>query len=192
MKETVKTLEDSNIAAVPEHSGPKGIGMAVAFDWGLVVQLLVMPFIVPLLGNFGLFQQSKTSSPMTMLISFLLSLPVAILFAVFGEGIRRGWKWTRPWQIGFNALGTLGGFASLFALWQASKHGDYWLLVTTIILLIFSPLIVWRLSRPETALWFRTVKSVDARKRHGGLWIFFIILWAIAGGVLQAIAATPR
>jgi len=58
-----------------------------------------------------------------------------------------------------------------------------------VILLIFSPLIVWRLSRPATALWFQLVSARDARKRHGGTWVWFIALWAIVGGVLQTIAA---
>jgi hypothetical protein len=57
-------------------------------------------------------------------------------------------------------------------------------------LLIFSPLIAWRLSRPVTKQWFATVNSKDARRRHGGLWPWLILLWAIAGGVLQAIAST--
>ena len=168
---------------------PQGIGMAVAFDWGLAIQILVTPFLPLFLGNVGFFKSFKLSPALTTAISLLISLPFAALIAIFGEGIRRGSRWTRPVQIGFNSLGFLGGFATLPGLWQGSKEGNYWSLVTAIILLIFSPLIAWRLSRPATRQWFATVESTEARKRHGGLWPWLILLWSIAGGVLQAIAA---
>jgi hypothetical protein len=61
-----------------------------------------------------------------------------------------------------------------------------------VILVIFSPLIVWRLSRPSTARWFKNVTVAEARKRHGGKWVWFIALWAIVGGVLQTIVAMQR
>jgi len=48
--------------------------------------------------------------------------------------------------------------------------------------------VVWRLSRSSTAHWFRMVTVAEARKRHGGTWVWFIALWAIIGGVLQTIA----
>jgi hypothetical protein len=169
---------------------PQGIGMAVAFDWGLVVQLLVTPFLTLLLGESSVFQAFKLSPVMTALVSWLISLPFAVLIAIFGEGVRRGWRWTRPLQVGFNALAFFGGFYALYNLWQDSKHGNYWSVVTATILLIFSPLIAWRLSRPVTKQWFATVKSGEARKRHGGFWPWLILIWSIIGGVLQAIAAT--
>lgn len=169
---------------------PQGIGMAVAFDWGIAVQLLVAPFLALLLGGSSVFQAFKLSPGMTALVFWLISLPFAVLVAVFGEGVRRGWRWTRPIQVGFNALAFFGGFFALYSLWQDSKQGDYWSVVTVTILLIFSPLIAWRLSRPVTKRWFATVTSSEARKRHGGLWPWLILIWSIVGGVLQAIAAT--
>jgi len=95
----------------------------------------------------------------------------------------------RPLQVGINLLLFLLGVISLPRLWQSSRAGNYWPLITASILLIFSPLIVWRLSRGATVRWFATVSSTEARKRHGGSWPFFIALWAIVGGVLQAIAS---
>jgi hypothetical protein len=170
---------------------PQGIGMAVAFDWGLAVQILATPFVVLLLGqDSNPFKQMKIGQPWITILFSLLTLPFAALVAIFGEGIRRGWRWTRGIQIGFNALAFLGGFASLYGLWQGSKQGNYWSAVTAVILLIFSPLIAWRLSRPATGRWFKTVSSAGARKRHGGLWPWLIAIWAIVGGILQAIAAT--
>ncbi len=169
---------------------PQGIGMAVAFDWGLAVQILATPFVLLLLGQDGNpFKQLKIGQPWITLLFSLLTLPFAALLAIFGEGVRRGWRWTRNIQIVSNSLLFLGGFASLYGLWQGSKQGNYWSAVTAVILLIFSPLIAWRLSRPATGIWFKTVSSAEARKRHGGLWPWLIAIWAIVGGILQAIAA---
>ena len=168
---------------------PEGIGMAVAFDWGLVVQILVMPIITLLLGQPGMFRALKLSPGMNALVSLLISLPFAALLAVFGEGVRCGWRWTRPIQVVFNTLVSFGGFFALYSLWQGSKQGNYWSVVTVIILFIFSPLIAWRLSRPVTKQWFATVTSSEARKRHGGAWPWLILIWSIVGGVLQTIAA---
>ncbi len=182
-----------------EKPVPQGIGMAVAFDWGLAVQVFVMPFLPLFLPNLstsrlGNLQNSvlKVSSLPPALVSFLVSLPFVVLFVVFGESIRRGWRWARPVQIVANTLGIVGGIATLSNLWQGSKTGNYWSLVTSVILLIFSPLIAWKLSRPATARWFATVSSAEARKRHGGAWPWLIAIWSVVGGVLQAIAASQR
>jgi hypothetical protein len=182
---TVQSPGDTRISP-----NPQGIGMAVAFDWGLAVQILATPFVVLVLGqDSNPFKELKIGQPWITLLFSLLTLPFAALLAIFGEGIRRGWYWTRGIQIGFNALAFLGGFASLYSLWQNSKHGNYWSAVTAVILLIFSPLIAWRLSRPATGMWFKTVSSAEARQRHGGSWPWLIAIWAIVGGILQALAA---
>src|SRR6266704_1280198 len=90
---------------------PQGIGMAVAFDWGLTVQLLAGPLLPLVLRNLtgSGFVQLPTSmlklSPVpAAVVTFLISLPFAAGIAIFGEGIRRGWRWTRPVQIVFNTL----------------------------------------------------------------------------------------
>ncbi len=193
---------DANVAAPASSKGkgieskitetlpnPQGIGMAVAFDWGLAMQIAVMPFIMQNSGNIGFIKALKLSQPLATTLLFLISLPFAALLAIFGEGIRRGWKWTRPVQVVFNALGFLGGIATIFTVLRGAKVGNYWPIVTAVILLIFSPLIAWRLSRPATAKWFARVTSAEARQRHGGAWPWLILLWSIVGGVLQAIAA---
>ncbi|MDQ2716572.1 MAG: hypothetical protein M3Z08_16830, partial [Chloroflexota bacterium] len=126
------------------------------------------------------------------LVLALVSWPFAILLGIFGEGMRRGWSWTRPVQIVANSLGFLAGLATLFSLWHSLQVGNYWPVVTSVILVIFSPLIAWRLSRPATGRWFRAVSSVEARKRHGGAWPWLILIWSIVGGVLQAVASLQR
>jgi len=173
---------------IDKQTAPKGIGMAVAFDWGLAVQMLLTPILSIFLGSPFFSKRAGLDPKITIIISFLIFWPIAVLFALFGDGIRRGVRWTRPVQIAANTLGFLGGFGVLIQLWQGSKEGNYWSLVAAVILLVFSPLIAWRLSRPETARWFAIVTSAEAGKRHGGSWIWKIALWSIAAGVLQAIS----
>lgn len=183
----VKATPSSEQEALPN---PQGIGMAVAFDWGLAVQIAVAPLLMQNLDNISIIKSLKLGQPLATTLFVLISLPFAALLAIFGEGIRRGWRWTRPVQIVANTLGFFGGIATLFNVVQGSKTGNYWPTVTAVILLIFSPLIAWRMSRPATAKWFANVTSAEARQRHGGLWPWLILIWSIVGGVLQAIAAT--
>ena len=77
--------------------GPQGIGMAVAFDWGLTAQLLVAP-LLPLVVQVSSSRPGVIGSG-SIALSFLAALPFAALIAVFGEGVRRGWRWTRLVQV---------------------------------------------------------------------------------------------
>ena len=166
---------------------PQGIGMAVAFDWGLAVQMLLTPILTLILGKSVSAQKSNANPLSNPILSFLVYWLIALLFILFGEGIRSGVRWTRRVQIVGNTLGFLGGFFLLVPLWNGIKSGNYWTLAPASILLIFSPLIAWRLSRPQSARWFATVSRDEARRRHGGMWIFWIALWAVVGGTLVAV-----
>lgn len=193
MKEATSSTDESSATdVVTKEGGPQGIGMAVAFDWALGVQILSMPLLYLLSGKPGPLNNLHLSSAVTTLLSTLIALPFAALLAVFGESIRRGWRWGRPIQVVANALLFVGGIVTIPSTVQAARGGNYWHIVTEVILLIFSPLIAWRLSRPRTAHWFATVKSSDARKRHGGAWPYLIAIWAIVGGILQGLASLPR
>ncbi len=184
LKETLQTNSTENNAE--KLPAPKGIGMAVAFDWGLTVELLLIPILMVFLGSPVFSKQTPMASKFTIIFTFLISWIIAALFGIFGEGVRRGWRWTRPVQIVGNTLGFLGGFVLLVQVVNNIKIGNYWTLVPAFILLIISPLIAWRLSRPETARWFKAVTSLEARKRHGGSWVLWIALWSIIGGTLVA------
>jgi hypothetical protein len=185
LKETIQTDPTENNAE--QLPAPKGIGMAVAFDWGLTVELLLLPIFMVFLGSPFTSKVIPMASNVTLFVAFLFSWAIAALFGIFGEGVRRGWRWTRPIQIVGNTLGFLGGFALLVQLVNNIKIGNYWTLVPAFILLIVSPLIAWRLSSPETARWFKSVTSQEARKRHGGSWVWWIALWSIIGGTLVAL-----
>jgi hypothetical protein len=185
LKETFQSQPTNTV--IDKLPAPKGIGMAVAFDWGLTVELLLIPILTVFLGSSAISKQTPMASNFTIFFTFLISWIIAALFGIFGEGVRRGWRWTRPVQIVGNTLGFLGGFVLLVQVVNNIKIGNYWTLVPALILLIISPLIAWRLSRPETAIWFKAVTSQEARKRHGGSWVFWIALWSIIGGTLVAL-----
>ncbi|MEO7021923.1 MAG: hypothetical protein ABI234_17350 [Ktedonobacteraceae bacterium] len=171
---------------------PQGIGIAVAFDWGLAVQLLVQPFVPLFFKGTGMFKQLGTNPLLSALLYFLISLPFAALLVIFGEGVRRGWRWTGTVQLVANALLSLVGLVGLWSLWPALMAGHYWGLVTSVILVIFSPLVTWRLSRSATREWFQRVTSAQARLRHGGSWPWAIACFAIVGGISQVLVGVFR
>jgi hypothetical protein len=190
LKETQDSEEiETTAEALP---APGGIGMAVAFDWGLAVQIALTPIIDTVFGRPGPIKIPGLNPILSTVLFFVIAWPVAYGLTFFGEMIRRGRNWTFRIQIVANALLSLAGILSLVNLYQSVKVGNFWPLVTEVILVIFSPLIVWRLSRPSTARWFKNVSVAEARKRHGGTWVWFIALWAIVGGVLQTIAVMKR
>jgi hypothetical protein len=186
LKETLpqQAAQDASLQAAPQ-----GIGMAVAFDWGLSVQTLATPIITGFFGYSSPVQFIDVSSAPGKILLFVISLPFAALLAFYGNAVRVGRDWARKIQIVANILLTLVGIVGILNLYRGIKSGNFWPLVTEVILLIFSPLVAWRLSRPVSARWFKTVSPADAHRRHGGWWIFFITLWALIGGILQAIAA---
>jgi hypothetical protein len=168
---------------------PQGIGMAVAVDWGLAVQILFTPIINVVFGKSNSIKIPGLDPLFGTILFFLIACVAACIPAFFGEMVRRGRNWTRWIQIGANALLSLVGIVSLVNLYQSISRGNFWPMVTEVILVIISPLIVWRLSRPATAQWFRHVTVAEASRRHGGKWIWFIALWALVGGLLQIFVA---
>lgn len=187
MKETLPQQAAQDAAL--DQIYPQGIGMAVAFDWGLSVQILAIPMLTGFFGYSSPAQFIDVSSMPGKVLLFVVSLPFAAILAFYGNAVRLGRNWARKIQIVANILLTLVGITSLISLYNGIKSGNFWPVVTEVILLIFSPLIAWRLSRPVTARWFKIVTTTDAHQRHSGWWIFFIALWALAGGILQAIAS---
>ncbi|HET9920050.1 MAG TPA: hypothetical protein VFQ30_09445 [Ktedonobacteraceae bacterium] len=187
MKETLPVSPAEPVAS--QDAKPQGIGMAVAFDWGLAVELFLLPLFPSFSQMLASMKQFHLSSGTAMLVAILLLWPIAICFALLGEAVRSGRNWARRIQIVFNALGFLGGITLAINVVQTVRTGDYLSIVPAFILFVISPLIAWRLSRPVTARWFKTVSSTNARRRHSGLWLVFIALWSIIGGVLVALGA---
>ncbi len=174
---------------VEELPAPQGIGMAVAFDWGLAAQIFLTPITITF---FNLPAEARIPGLNPVLgnvLLFVIAWPVAAGLALFGEMVRRGRNWARRIQVVANALLSVVGIVQLYGLYQSVKAGNFWPVVTEVILVIFSPLIFWRMTRPSTVRWFKSVTVAEARKRHGGAWPWLIAIWAIVGGVLQTIAA---
>jgi hypothetical protein len=193
-KAAVKEAQESagRATEAKELPQPQGIGMAVAFDWGLTVQLLLMPIIATVLGQSSPVKIPGHNPILSKVLPFIIAWPLACIPALLGEMIRRGRHWALRIQLVANVLLSLAGLFSLANLYRGMRTGNFWPLVTEVILVIISPLIVWRLSRPATADWFKTVTVAEACHRHGGSWVWFITLWATVGGVLQTIAAMMR
>ena len=190
MKETLATK--STHPVVERDEKPQGIGMSVAFDWGLTVQLFLMPLFPSFTRMLSGMKQLHLSSGMATLVAILALWPFAIFFFILGHGLRSGWNWVRYLQIVGNALGFLGGIGLAINVVQNIRTGNYLSIVPAFILFIISPLIAWRLSRPVTARWFKAASGPEARKRHGGIWLVFIALWSILGGVLVVLGAVQR
>ena len=189
MKEILPRSSTDRSAGQEELPAPQGIGMAVAFDWGLAVQVLLTPVLTTFFGFPSSYKLPGVSESLGTILSFVISWPIALGIAMFGEAIRRGRNWARLIQVGANALLTLAGIGSLVSVYKGIKTGNFWPTYTALLLLVVSPLITWRLSRPATRRWFKNVNVAEARRRHGGSWGWFIAIWAIVGGVLQTIAA---
>ena len=187
MRETQQSEVITN--AVEELPAPQGVGMAVAFDWGLAVQILLTPITITFFNMPAGAKIPGINPTLSNVLLFVVAWPVAAGMVLFGEMVRRGRNWARKIQIIANALLSVVGIIQLFSLYQSVKAGNFWPVVTEVILVIFSPLIFWRMTRPSTSRWFKSVTVADARKRHGGAWPWLIAIWAIVGGVLQTIAA---
>jgi hypothetical protein len=186
------TEEKKRETAEGELPAPQGIGMAVAFDWGLAAQIFFTPILSIIFNQPNPIAIPGANPTISKVLFFVIAWPVACIPAFFGEMVRRGRNWTLRIQIVVNALLSLVGIISLINLYQSLKTGNFWPLATEVILVIFSPLIVWRLSRSPTARWFKSVTVAEASKRHGGAWVWFIVLWGAAGGLLQSFAAMTR
>ncbi|GCE16973.1 hypothetical protein [Dictyobacter kobayashii] len=130
------TLETETVNELP---APQGIGMAVAFDWGLAVQIAFTPIFMLLFRPSSMLNITGFTPIGSNVFFVIVALVIACLPALFGEMIRSGRYWARNIQLVANILLSLGGLVGLINLYQSIKIGNYWPLVTEIILLIFSP-----------------------------------------------------
>lgn len=182
---STNTVEQGKMVDRQATSGPQGIGVAVAFDWAFALQMVVMPIVQTILGSLGVIRP-----PHIQVGTLVGPLIIAAIFAVLGEGLRSGQGWARIVQLVISSLGFLAGIGVLLSALPALGRGNYLPLVPALILLIVSPIILWRLSRPTTGRWFKTVSSADARRRHGGAWPWLILIWSLIGGVVVALSAS--
>jgi hypothetical protein len=189
---SIEHTEQSEAPAAPAESvapaGPRGIGTAVAFDWGLTAQLAIEAPLFALGIGPG---SAMAGQPLAMRLgaAALYLIFAAITFAL-GEGVRRGRRLFWLFQIAINALLFLGGFPVLIGALQDLGHGHVGGLIPALIMLIASPAAAILLSSKRTRAWITTTTSAEARKRHGGKWPWLIAIWAIVGGALVAFSGS--
>lgn len=165
--------------------GPRGIGLGVAFDWAIVVELVALALArvagAPSLAGSGAGHLSGAAYILALLVA---AMPPFLL----GEGLRRGRRWAWLIQVAANSAGTVGGLLTIPGTLDALRSGDAWPLILTAILVLMSPFIVWRLTRPVTRAWLARVSSSEARRRHGGLWLAQTWAGCAIGGIAVALS----
>ena len=70
-----------------EQPAPQGIGMAVAFDWGLTVQILLTPILTTFFGNSNAYTLPVGNPLLKNVLSFVIAWPVAIGIAFLIGGV---------------------------------------------------------------------------------------------------------
>jgi hypothetical protein len=112
---------------------------------------------------------------------------VAAAIAVgLGEALRRGVPAARAIQMGLCALLALSGVLGLVRLagGHSVARGQVFSLI---VILTFTPFIVWRLALPRTAGWFRQSRGRGRAPRVSGpAWVSALVAWSGAWGVLVA------
>jgi len=165
-------------------AGPRGVGTAVAFDWALAAEMIFLAARFALgIGSASMPMMLSSSQRTGATAAVLLA---AVPCALAGEGMRRGVRLLRPFQIAGNALLTVYGIVQLPGAIGDVRAGHLSAIARTLALLVASPLIVWLLSRPQTRDWFAQATSAQSRARHGGRWIAAILIWAVIGGAAIA------
>lgn len=180
----IRTSKAGTTAENARQTGPHGVGMGVAFDWSLAMQLLIMaPFLIAGSGPGAAVAQMSRTARIGLGSAAAAVAPVAL-----GESVRRGNRYGWLLQIAFNSLLPISGLLAIPDTISTLRHGHFGDLVRTFVLLIISPLIVAQLTRLASRAWFGHVASAEAQARHGGWWIAGIVAWSIAGGAAIAFA----
>lgn len=196
---TTERVEEGMGTATPEAEGtktsseqgqpslkPGGIGTGVAFDWALSVQLLTDGAFF-LSATFAGSDLAGKSLALRLGMALGSVLGAAIVF-VQGEALRRGRRVARIIQIVANSLLMVYGLVNIPNLIQSLKSGQVGTLLVEVVLLVVGPLILWLLTRKRTRAWFATTTSSQARARHTGMWLVWMAVYAIIGGVAVAFA----
>jgi hypothetical protein len=154
---------------------PRGLGVAVVFDWALTAQLTTQA-VAATTGQLGLSRSA---------IAIAGRLVAALLLLALGECVRRGVAATRLVQVVVMALITVLGIASAAIL--ITGHGDRSLVFSTIIELTYAPWLAWRLSSAATAAWFEQARGHGAAPRTSGPgWVAVLVVWSAVWGVAVA------
>lgn len=166
---------------------PRGIGLAVAYDWALGAQMLTM---LVLAVGFGLAPlRSGTSNIPTAASAIGFGILAAICIG-WGEMVRRGNRYGYWLQVVASAGLTLVGYLyQLPLMLRSAQQGNFWPFIPGIILTVVTPFLLIRLLNPATRAWIATVTPPESLARHGSArWIISTMLGAAIGGILVALA----
>src|SRR5690349_13179468 len=106
-----RTSGTARAGAGPEPRGPAGIGMAVAFDWALAAEIVILGLSVLVGAGPGSFGAGR---PIALrVLAAALSVALAALPFALGEAMRRGRHMAWVVQLAFNSLLPLTGLARL-------------------------------------------------------------------------------
>jgi hypothetical protein len=187
--DTTAAMSAPAAGAETRQAGPRGIGTAVAFDWAIGAELLMVGPLVAV-GALGSAQFAAVGTPARLAAGVATVLAAAPLLAL-GEALRRGVRQARVLQVIFQSALIVYGIVQIPQTLGELQHGHVSGLARTAYLLIVSPLAVWGLTRPQTRAWFATTTSAAARQRHGGVrWLLPIALFAVIGGASIAFAGS--
>jgi hypothetical protein len=158
----------------PSPSVPRGIAVAVVFDWALTAQLTTQA-VAAATGHLGLAREPATIAGRLVAAALLLAL---------GEGLRRGVAPLRLVQGTIACLVTVLGIASAAVLLLG--HGDRSLVASTIIELTFAPYMLATLLDRRTAAWFSGGGHRAAPRTSGPRWLLMLAAQGVVWGVVVA------
>ncbi|MBC8160172.1 MAG: hypothetical protein H7Z42_03050 [Roseiflexaceae bacterium] len=176
------TTSGKSSVDVPDTQ-PRGGSTGVSFDWGFALSLIL---------TAGGSLVGRPIGPELPLPVAFGALGFAAVMVVQGEALRRGNGVARRIQIGFHSLLVLLGLVTIVLAVQAFQQGRFDMLytlgLTLVLTLGVSPAEIWLLLQPGSRRWYGNVDPNEASKRHSGGWLVGVVLWAVAGGILQAVA----
>ena len=160
-----------------ETDPPGALSTAVIFDWGLTVQWLVQAS-AGLLG-FHLFANRQV--PVLGLIAG------AIVFALCGEGLRRGVRGARYLQLAINGFFIVNGIGLALDIPFVVGHQPRDVL-SIVVMLTAGTWIIWRMLLPRTREWFATVQPAQALARHDLRWLATVLAASLGAGLVIVVS----
>lgn len=153
---------------------PRGVGIAVAFDWAAAA-LFPSAFVLALVRG-GVAERGQTVA-----VYAFLAILAGPPFLLLGEALRQGREAARVIQLLGSGLAlfvnAFGLLRDLIVLTQGIFPRS-----TNLPSLIADLWILWRLTRPQTVRWFAEITPAAARRHHGGRWLLLTILASLATG----------
>ena len=162
--------EPAEPSLVPD---PRGLAVAITFDWALVSLLLTLLVVTVL--RYGLADQ-RTAAVALLVVIFAPAL------GLLGECLRRGRRGARLLQIAVSSVAAIGNAAGFLRDLLDVLHGRLPAGVSTIALGA-DIWILWSLTQPETIAWFTHRGKTTARRRHSGKWLALAIAASLTIGI---------